>query len=167
MSVKPVEDGMHTITPHLVCAGAAEAIAFYERAFGAQALMRLDEPGGKVAHASLRIGDSIIMLMDEAPQWHARGPKALQGTPVTIHLAVDDVDRWYQRALAAGATSHLAPADMFWGDRYGVVEDPFGHHWSIATHVRDVPLDELKQAMGQAMPEGGMQERPQAPPASP
>jgi len=155
MSVKPVEDGMHTVTPHLVCAGAGDAIEFYVRAFGAEEMMRLPTPDGKIVHASLRIGDSIVMLMEESPEWQARGPKMLHGTPVTIHLAVDDVDSWYARAIAAGATARMAPSDMFWGDRYGVLEDPFGHQWSIATHVRDVPMEQLQQAMQQGSPMNG------------
>ncbi len=152
MAAQPVADGMHTVTPHLVCAGAAEAIAFYVRAFGAEELMRLDDANGKIAHAAVRIGDSVVMLMDEAPYMNARGPKALQGTPVTIHLAVDDVDSAYARAVAAGATALMEPADMFWGDRYGMVQDPFGHQWSMATHLRDVPIDEMRKAMQQMHP---------------
>ncbi|KFI06596.1 VOC family protein [Massilia sp. BSC265] len=148
-TVKPVEDGMHTITPHLVCAGAADAIAFYERAFGAVEVMRLPAPGGKLAHAEVRIGDSILMLMDEFPDWDASGPAALGGTSVTLHLSLPDVDSAFERAVAAGAIARMAPADMFWGDRYGVVEDPFGHRWSMATHIRDVSPEEMAAAMQQ------------------
>lgn len=144
---KPVEECMHTVTPHLVCAGAADAIAFYQRAFGAEEVMRLPEPGGKLAHAAVRIGDSMVMLMDEFPDWDARGPLALAGTPVTIHLSVPDVDSLFKRAVEAGATARMEPADMFWGDRYGVVEDPFGHRWSMATHIRDVSPEEMTEAM--------------------
>ncbi len=151
-TVKPVEDGMHTITPHLVCAGAADAIAFYTRAFGAEEVMRLPGPGGKLAHASVRIGDSMLMLMDEFPDWDATGPAALGGTPVTIHLSVPDVDHAFERAVEAGAIARMAPADMFWGDRYGVVEDPFGHRWSMATHIRDVSPEEMAAAMQQGCP---------------
>jgi uncharacterized glyoxalase superfamily protein PhnB len=151
-TVKPVEDGMHTITPHLVCAGAADAIVFYTRAFGAEEVMRLPGPGGKLAHASVRIGDSMLMLMDEFPDWDATGPTALGGTPVTIHLSVPDVDHAFERAVEAGATARMAPADMFWGDRYGVVEDPFGHRWSMATHIRDVSPEEMAAAMQQGCP---------------
>lgn len=147
--VKPVEDGMHTITPHLVCAGAADAIALYVRAFGAVEVMRLPGPGGKLAHAAVRIGDSMLMLMDEFPDWDASGPAALGGTPVTIHLSLPDVDSAFERAVGAGAIARMAPADMFWGDRYGVVEDPFGHRWSMATHIRDVSPEELAAAMQQ------------------
>ena len=151
-TVKPVEDGMHTITPHLVCAGAADAIAFYQRAFGAVEVMRLPGPGGKLAHASVRIGDSMLMLMDEFPDWDASGPAALGGTPVTIHLSLPDVDSAFERAVEAGAIARMAPADMFWGDRYGVVEDPFGHRWSMATHIRDVSPEEMAAAMQQGCP---------------
>ncbi|MGI4717488.1 MAG: VOC family protein [Janthinobacterium lividum] len=147
----PVQDGMHTVTPHLVCAGAVEAIAFYVRAFGAEEVMRLPGPGGKLAHAAIRIGDSMVMLMDEFPDWDANGPGALGGTPVTIHLAVPAVDDWFERAVEAGAVARMAPADMFWGDRYGVVEDPFGHRWSMATHLRDVSPEEMARAMAQGM----------------
>lgn len=108
------------------------------RAFGAEEVMRLPGPGGKLAHAAIRIGDSMVMLMDEFPDWDANGPGTLGGTPVTIHLAVPAVDDWFERAVEAGAVARMAPADMFWGDRYGVVEDPFGHRWSMATHLRDV-----------------------------
>ncbi|OON62203.1 glyoxalase [Massilia sp. KIM] len=146
-TTKPVEDGMHTVTPHLICAGAADAIDFYTRAFGAEEVMRLPDPNGKLAHAAVRIGDSMVMLMDEFPDWQARGPKTLGGSSVTIHLSVPDVDAAFRRAVEAGATVRMEPADMFWGDRYGVVEDPFGHQWSIATHIRDVPVDELQEAM--------------------
>jgi uncharacterized glyoxalase superfamily protein PhnB len=138
---------MHTVTAHLVCAGAADAIAFYVRAFGAEEVMRLPDPEGKLAHAALRIGDSMVMLMDEYPNWDARGPKALGGTSVTLHLSVPDVDSAFRRAIEAGAVSRMEPADMFWGDRYGVVEDPFGHRWSMATHIRDVPPEEMQEAM--------------------
>lgn len=146
-TTKPVEDGMHTVTPHLTCAGAADAIDFYVRAFGAEEVMRLPDPNGKLAHAAVRIGDSMVMLMDEFPEWQARGPKTLGGSSVTIHLSVPDVDAAFRRAVEAGATARMEPADMFWGDRYGVVEDPFGHQWSMATHIRDVPVDELQEAM--------------------
>jgi len=147
ISTTEAGEAMHTVTAHLVCAGAAEAIAFYVRAFGAEEVMRLPAPGGKLAHAALRIGDSMVMLTDEFPDWDANGPAALGGTPVTLHLTVPAVDDWFERAVEAGATARMAPADMFWGDRYGVVEDPFGHRWSMATHLRDVPLDEMTRAM--------------------
>ncbi|MDB5777347.1 MAG: glyoxalase/bleomycin resistance protein/dioxygenase [Herbaspirillum sp.] len=144
--VKPIPEDMHTITPHLVCAGAADAIAFYQKAFGAVERGRLAGPQGKLMHAAVKIGDSTVMLMDEFQEWGALGPKALKGTSVTIHLYVDDVDAVFARAIAAGAKEKMKPQDMFWGDRYGQVEDPFGHSWSIATHVRDVSPEEMQQA---------------------
>ncbi len=148
-SVKPIPDGMHSITPHLVCAGAADAIAFYKQAFDAVEMARLPGPGGKLMHAMIRIGDSPLMLVDEFPEFKSFGPKALQGSPVTIHLQVENVDAVFERAVAAGATVKMPLADMFWGDRYGQLEDPFGHRWSLATHLRDVSPEEMQQAMRQ------------------
>lgn len=144
--VKPVPDGMHTLTPHLVCRDAAAAIAFYQKAFGAVELARLPGPQGKLMHALLRIGDSPLMLVDEFPDWGALGPRSLKGSPVTLHLYVEDVDAAVERAVAAGARLTMPVADMFWGDRYGTLEDPFGHHWSIATHVRDLSPEEIQAA---------------------
>jgi uncharacterized glyoxalase superfamily protein PhnB len=138
---------MHTVTPHLVCAGAAEAIEFYKKAFDAVEEVRMPAPNGKLMHARIRICGSAVMLVDEMPEWGALGPKTLKGSPVTIHLYVEDVDAFVKQAAAAGAKVTMPPADMFWGDRYGVLEDPFGHHWSVATHMRDVTPDEMKQAM--------------------
>jgi len=154
--VKPIPEGMHSVTPHLVCAGAADAIEFYKKAFGAEECARMPGPGGKIIHAAIRIGDSTVMLVDEDPRWGALGPKTLKGTPVTIHLYVEDVDRFAARAAGAGATVVMPVADMFWGDRYGLLEDPFGHRWSVATHVRDVTPEEMKQAMA-SMPMDGPQ----------
>ena len=147
--VKPIPEGMHTVTPHLVCAGAAAAIEFYKRAFNAVEMMRLKGPQEKLIHASVRIGDSVLMLVDEMPEWGSLGPKALKGSPVVIHLYVEDVDATFERAVGAGATITMPPSDMFWGDRYGQLEDPFGHRWSIATHVRDVAPGEMQQAAQQ------------------
>jgi uncharacterized glyoxalase superfamily protein PhnB len=138
---------MHSVTPHLVCAGAAQAIEFYKKAFGATEEGRMPGPDGKLMHAMIRIGDSAIMLADEMPEWGSLGPKALKGSPVTIHLYVDDADAFAQRAVAAGAKITMPVADQFWGDRYGKLEDPFGHHWSVGTHVRDVSPDEMQKAM--------------------
>jgi uncharacterized glyoxalase superfamily protein PhnB len=145
--VKPIPEGMHSVTPHLVCAGAAEAIEFYKKAFGAVEQARLPGPQGKLMHAMIRIGDSAVMLVDEMPEWGALGPKALKGSSVTIHLYVDDADAFVARAVKAGAKVTMPVADMFWGDRYGKLEDPFGHHWSIGTHMRDVSMEEMQQAM--------------------
>ena len=146
-AAKPIPDGMHALTPHIVCAGAADAIAFYRKAFGAAELARLEGPGGKLMHAAVRIGVSVLMLMDEFPEWGTLGPKALKGTPVTLHLYVKDVDAEMARAVAAGATVTMPVSDMFWGDRYGQVEDPFGHRWSIATHTRDLSPEEIRKGM--------------------
>jgi PhnB protein len=145
--VKPVPQDMHSVTPHLVCAGAADAIEFYKKAFGAREEARLPGPGGKLMHAMIRIGDSAVMLVDEMPEHGALGPKSLKGSPVTIHLYVENADATVERAVKAGAKVTMPVADMFWGDRYGQLEDPFGHHWSVGTHVRDVSMEEMQQAM--------------------
>ena len=146
-TIKPIPDGFHSITPHLVCAGASEAIDFYRRAFNAVEVMRLPGAPGKLMHAQIRIGDSNLMLVDEMPEWGSLGPSALKGTPVTPHLYVNDADAAFAQAITAGANVKMPLADMFWGDRYGILVDPFGHHWSIATHIRDVGVDEMQQAM--------------------
>lgn len=138
---------MHTVSPHLVCAGAAAAIEFYQKAFGATEMFRLPMADGRLMHASVRIGDSTVMLVDEMPEWDCRGPVASRNSPVTIHLQVPNVDEVFAQAVAAGATVRMPVDDMFWGDRYGIVIDPFGHHWSIATHLRDVSPAEMERAM--------------------
>lgn len=137
---------MHTVTPHLVCAGTADAIEFYKNAFEAVELMRLPGPDGKVIHACLRIGDSAVMLAEESPEYGSFGPKSLKGSSVIIHLYVEDVDAFTSRAIDAGARVTLPVQDMFWGDRYGQLEDPFGHRWSVATHVRDLSQEAIQQA---------------------
>jgi len=138
---------MHTVTPQLTCAGAADAIDFYKGAFGAVETARMPDDEGKIMHASIRIGDSDVMLVDENREWGALSPTSLKGSPVTIHLYVEDVDAFVAKAEKAGAKITMPVADMFWGDRYGTLEDPFGHHWSVATHIRDVSRDELPEAM--------------------
>jgi uncharacterized glyoxalase superfamily protein PhnB len=148
-SVNPIPEGMHTVTPHLICAGAAEAIEFYRKAFDAVELTRMPGPGGKVMHASMRIGDSVIMLNDENAEWGSFGAKHFKGSPVTIHLYVENADALFEQAVRAGATVTMPLADMFWGDRYGKVEDPFGHQWSIGTHVREVSAEEMQKAMAE------------------
>lgn len=145
---------LRSITPHIVCAGASDAIEFYKKAFGAEETFRLPGADGKLMHASVKIGDSTVMLVDEMPEWGALGPKALKGSPVTIHLMVDDVDSVFAQAVAAGATVKMPVADMFWGDRYGQVIDPFGHVWSIATHVRNLTPEEIAAAGREAMTKG-------------
>lgn len=144
--VKPIPDGMRTVTPHLICDGATDAIEFYKKAFNAVELGRVPGPQGKLLHAMIKIGDSTVMLVDEFPDWGSIGPKSLKGSPVTIHLYTQDVDALFKQAVAAGAKVAMPVEDMFWGDRYGKLEDPFGHHWSVATHVRDVKPEELKEA---------------------
>jgi PhnB protein len=146
LKVQPIPAGMHTVTPHLVCAGAAEAIEFYKKAFNAVEADRMPGPEGKLMHAHIRIGDSPVLLVDEFPEWGVFSPKTLKGSPVTIHLYVEDVDAFTQRAVAAGAKVTMPLEDTFWGDRYGKLEDPFGHHWSVATHIRDVSSEELQRA---------------------
>lgn len=146
-TVKPIPADCHSITPHLVCAGAAAAIDFYHRAFNAMEMMRLPGASGKLLHAMIRIGDSNIMLVDEMLECDSRGPNSLKGTPVTLHLYVEDADVAFTQAVAAGATVKMPLADMFWGDRYGVLVDPFGHQWSIATHIRDITPDEIQRAV--------------------
>lgn len=143
----PIPAGMHTLTAHIICEGAADAIAFYKKAFNAEELARLPGPNGKLMHAAVRIGDSVLMLMDDFAEWGSLGPKALKGTPVTLHLYVNDVDVAMKQAVDAGATLAMPAEDMFWGDRYGQVVDPFGHRWSIATHKFDYTPEEIQQNM--------------------
>jgi uncharacterized glyoxalase superfamily protein PhnB len=155
-TTKPIPDGFHTMTPHLVCRDAAKAIAFYEKAFGAKELGRSLMPDGKsIMHAMLQFGDSRLMLADEFPQWKSLGPLAIGGTAVTLHLYVEDTDQVYKRAIDAGATSKMAPTDMFWGDRYAQVVDPSGHMWAIATHIKDVSPAEMEKAAREAMAKMG------------
>ncbi|HEX3138545.1 MAG TPA: VOC family protein [Rhizobacter sp.] len=146
-SAKPIPDGMRSLTPHLVCDGAAAAIEFYKKAFGAIEESRLPGPDGRLMHGQVRIGDSALMLVDEWPEMGAVGPNKLKGTAVTIHLYVTDVDAAYARAVEAGAKATMPPADMFWGDRYGQLQDPFGHMWSLATHQHDYTPEQMKQNM--------------------
>ena len=144
-SARPLPEGFHTLTPTLIVSGAAAAIEFYTRAFGAVELFRMSSPDGQqVWHAEIQIGDSRLMLSDEMPEMcDIRSPQALGGSPVGIHLYVEDVDAAVSRAVDAGATVTMPPMDMFWGDRFGTVTDPFGHRWSIATHVEDVSEEEI------------------------
>lgn len=144
---KHIPAGMTPVTPHLVVAGAAEAIEFYKKAFGALEDCRIPGPDGKIIHAQVRIEGAAVMLCEEMPHCNAFSPKALKGSPVTIHLFVPDVDAFVARAVKAGATVGMPVQDMFWGDRYGQVVDPFGHSWSVATHVRDLTPEEMQKAM--------------------
>jgi PhnB protein len=141
--VKPVPEGYHTTTPYLVARDAARAIDFYRKAFGATELMRMPGPDGRIMHAEMRIGDSVIMLADESPERGAISPQSLGGAGMSIFLYVDDVDTVFKQALAAGAKELVSLADMFWGDRWGQVEDPFGHRWQLATHKEDLSPEEI------------------------
>ena len=148
-ATRAIPEGFHTITPHLVCEGAAKALDFYRECFGAVEVSRMPGPDGRIMHAEMRIGDSIFMLADDFPDYGCVGPLALKNTPVYIHLYVEDVDAAFARAIDAGGKPIMQVADMFWGDRYGKIEDPFGHHWSLATHKRDVSMDEARKAMAE------------------
>jgi len=142
-SAKPIPDGYHSITPYLICGGAAKAIEFYKKAFGAVETLRLDAPGGKLGHAEMKIGDSIVMLADEHLEMGARSPRTIGGSPVGILLYVKDVDAVYARAIGAGAKAQRPVSNQFYGDRAGSVEDPFGHTWHIHTHVEDLTSEEI------------------------
>jgi PhnB protein len=143
---KPIPEGFHTLTPHLIVRDAKRAIDFYKRAFGAQQLGQTHfTPDGKVMHATLKIGDSVLMLNDEFPDAGTRSPQSLGGSPVTINIYIEDVDRLFNQAVSAGATIAMPLKDQFWGDRYGVVADPFGHKWSLCTHLEDVAPEELEK----------------------
>jgi PhnB protein len=145
VATKPIPDGYHTVTPYLIVGDAGAAIEFYKKAFGATELLRLAGPGGRVGHAENKIGDSPIMLADEFPEMGARGPKSFGGSPVTIHLYVDDVDAVAERAVAAGAEVTRPVKDQFYGDRSGTFTDPFGHVWNVGTHKEDVTLEEVRR----------------------
>jgi uncharacterized glyoxalase superfamily protein PhnB len=148
---KPVPDGFRTLTPHIIVKEGAKAIDFYKKAFGAQEVARMAGPGGKIMHAELKIGDSIMMLADEFLEMGAKSAATLSGSPVTLHLYVPNVDAVFQKAVAAGAKVTMPVTDMFWGDRYGKVTDPFGHEWSIATHMQDLTPEEITKAGKAAM----------------
>jgi PhnB protein len=151
MATKPIPEGYHTVSPYLAVDDAARAIEYYARAFGAKELVRMDGPGGTIGHAELELGDSRIMLSDPFPQASTRPPKDLGGTSASVFMYVDDVDAVVKRAVDAGATVTMEVADQFWGDRFGTITDPFGHVWSIATHVEDVPPDEMADRAKAAM----------------
>jgi PhnB protein len=151
MAVQPIPEGYRTLTPYLAVDDAAEAIEYYKKAFGATERGRMEAPGGKIGHAELEIGDSLVMLSDALPQFATRSPKELGGTSVSIFMYVEDVDATVQQAVDTGATVTMEVADQFWGDRFGTVQDPFGHLWSIATHVEDVPPEEMEERAKAAM----------------
>ncbi len=150
--VQAVPTGFHTLTPHLVVRNAAQAIDFYEKAFGAQLLNKALTPDGKVMHALLKVGDSLLMLNDEFPEMGALSPLSSGGSAVTLHLYLENVDAAFSRAISAGAAVKMPLMDQFWGDRYGVVSDPYGHQWSMATHVRDMSQEDMAKAMKEAPP---------------
>jgi len=155
MVVKPIPDGYHTATPHLIVKGAASAIEFYKRAFGATELGRCAEPSGKVGHAEIRIGSSPIMLADEYPEAGFVGPQSLGGTSVSIHLYVEDVDAEFRRAIEAGAKELRPLKDQFYGDRSGTLKDPFGHVWTMASRKEEVNADEIERRFAAMMKQGG------------
>jgi PhnB protein len=155
--VQPIPPGYHSVTPYLVVNNAARAIEFYQRAFGAKEIMRMDGPPGKIAHAEIKIGDSMIMLSDEMPGGGVRSPQSLGGTTAGIFLYVENVDSVFNQAASAGAKVDMPLADMFWGDRYGKLTDPFGHSWSLATHKEDVAPEEMKKRAKDAMAKMGQQ----------
>ena len=159
MAVKPIPQGYHTVTPHLVCRDATKALEFYQKAFGAEKITEHHMPNGRVMHAELRIGDSIIMLGDEYPDYKVFSPQSLGGSPVTIHVYTPDVDAAFQRAVSAGCTVTMPVQDQFWGDRYGQVVDPFGHKWSIATRKEDVSSEEVEKRGRVAMAEMAQQQK--------
>jgi PhnB protein len=145
MSVKPIPDGYHSVTPYLIVRGGADAIEFYQKAFGAVELFRFPAPGGKIGHAEIKIGDSPIMLADEYPDMGYNGPQTLSGSPVSIMIYVDDVDATFNRAIESGGTVKEAVQDKFYGDRMGTLIDPFGHIWHVATHKEDVSVEEMQR----------------------
>ncbi|HPA79488.1 MAG TPA: VOC family protein [Thermoanaerobaculales bacterium] len=151
MAVKPIPDGHHTVTPYLAVKKGVEALEFYKKAFGASETFRFVMPDGRLGHAEFRIGDSVVMLSDEFPEFGGTAPDTLGGTPVTIHLYVEDVDAFVKRAVAAGASARRPVEDQFYGDRSGQLEDPFGHLWWVATHKEDVSPEELDRRV-RAMP---------------
>ena len=157
-ATQAIPKGYHTVTPSIMVAGAARAIEFYKKAFGAQELMRFPGPDGRLMHAAIRIDGHMVFLVDDFPEFcngKSETPKALGGTPVTIHRYVKDCDAAIRRAEQAGATVKMPPEDMFWGDRYGVVSDPFGHQWSFATHQRDLSPEEIATATREAFAQAG------------
>ena len=156
MAVKPIPDGYHTATPYLIIKDAARALDFYKKALGAEELFRMAGPGGKIGHAEIKIGNSILMLADEHPEMGYKGPQSYGGTPISIMLYVEDVDAQFQKAVAAGAKVKRPLKDQFYGDRSGTIADPFGHEWTIATHKEDLPMEEIERRAAEAMKQGAM-----------
>jgi PhnB protein len=149
--VKPVPSGYHTVTPYLTLSDAASAIDFYKKAFGATERYRMDRPDGKIGHAEIQIGDSIVMVADESSRSDSRSPKSLGGTTAGIFLYVENVDAVFDTAVKAGAKVHQPLTNMFWGDRFGGLTDPYGHSWALATHIEDVAPEEMEKRMQAAM----------------
>jgi len=151
MSPQPIPEGYHTVTPYLAVDDAAEAIEFYKRAFGARERGKMLGPDGKIAHAEIQIGDSIVMVSDPFPQSTVKPPKEIGGTSGSIFLYVEDADAAFKQAVAAGAHVEMELADQFWGDRFGTLTDPYGHLWSIATHIEDLSPEEIEERGKAAM----------------
>jgi PhnB protein len=151
MAVKPIPDGYHSVTPYLIVNGGAKAIDFYKQAFGAVETVRMGGPDGKIGHAEIRIGNSMVMLADETPGMGYRSAKSIGATPVSLLIYVEDVDAQFQQAIAAGAKELRAVEDQFYGDRMGTLEDPFGHIWSLGTHKEDVSPEEMDRRMAEMM----------------
>ena len=151
MAIKPIPDGYRTVTPYLIIKGAADAIDFYKHAFGATEMLRMADPQGRVGHAEIKIGDSVIMLADEHPAMGYRSPRSLGGSSISILLYLEDVDGVFERAVKHGAKAQRPVENQFYGDRSGTLEDPFGHVWTVATHVEDVPPEEMKRRAEAAM----------------
>jgi PhnB protein len=151
MAVKPIPEGYHTVTPYLIVKGAATALEFYQKALGAKVTLRLDGPGDSVVHAEMKIGDSPVMLGEEYPDMNWVGPATLGGSSVSLMVYVEDADKSFARAIAAGATELKPVEDQFYGDRTGTLKDPFGHVWSLGTHQEDVPVEEMQKRMAKMM----------------
>jgi PhnB protein len=152
--VNPIPEGYPRVTPYLIVDGASDAIDFYTSVLGATERMRMDAPGGRIGHAEVEIGDSVVMLADENPEMNARGPKAFGGSPVSLMVYVEDVDGVFERALEAGAKELRPVENQFYGDRLGAFEDPFGHEWNVASHVEDVPPEEMEKRAAEAAQAG-------------
>ncbi len=152
MAVKPIPDGYQSVTPYLIVSGAAKALDYYKQAFGAKERMRVPMPEGRIAHAEIEIGDSVVMLADEFPQMGAKSPTTIGGTPVGICLYVKDVDSIFKQAIAAGGREEKPLQNQFYGDRSGTLVDPFGHKWTVATHIEDVSSEELSRRMAAMKP---------------
>ncbi|GMU33305.1 MAG: VOC family protein [Planctomycetia bacterium] len=153
--VNPIPEGFNSVTPHIVVKGAKAAMEFYKKAFGAEEVMCIPAPDGSVMHAEIQLGNSRVMIAEENPQMGCQSPKSLGGSPITVHLYVNDVDSVVNQAVKAGATSVMPITDMFWGDRYGMVTDPFGHKWSVATHTEDLTPEQIGERMAKAFAGGG------------